>query len=110
VLLLGLSGVSFFSRESRDYGVKNSSAGSIVETYRDDIDKSIKDKLGDYEIPEYSVDNPQDSILGGGYLEKKIAAVHDGKTYTLTPEWIYDRDNSTVKLSVDIEEGYHIQR
>jgi len=96
--------------ESKTHGVKNSSEKSIADTYREDIDKAIKDKLSDYEIPEYSIDNPQKSILGGGYLEKKIAAVHDGKTYTLTPEWSYDRDTSTVKLDVDIEEGYNIQK
>ena len=96
--------------EPRDYGVRNSSEKSIADTYRDEIDKSIKDKLGDYEIPEYSIDNPQKSILGGGYLEKKIAAVRDGKTYTLAPEWSYDRDASKVTLSVDIEEGYHIEK
>lgn len=95
--------------ESRDHGVRNSSKESIADTYRDEIDKSIKDKLGDYEIPEYSIDNPQESILGGGYLEKKISAVRDGKTYTLTPEWSYDKDTSTVRLDVDIEEGYRIE-
>lgn len=96
--------------ESRTHGVRNSSWESVADTYRDEIDKSIKDKLGDYEIPEYSIDNPQESILGGGYLEKKISAVRDGKTYTLTPEWSYDKDTSTVKLDVDIEEGYHIDK
>lgn len=88
--------------------IKYDSKDTVTDIYREDIDQAIKDKLGEYKVPEYSVDNPQESILGGGDEERSIAAVHDGETYTLTPQWNYDRDASKVTLSVDIEEGYHV--
>lgn len=69
----------------------------------------MKEKLKDYKVPEYSVDNPQESVLYGGDKVKSIAATKDGKTHTLTPQWDYDKDASQVTLTVNIEEGYHIK-
>lgn len=94
--------------EHQSRKIKYDSKDTVTDIYREDIDQAIKDKLGEYKVPEYSVDNPQESILGGGDEERSIAAVHDGETYTLTPQWNYDRDASKVTLSVDIEEGYHV--
>ena len=95
--------------EHQSRKIEYDSKDTVTDIYREDIDKAIKDKLGEYEIPESVIDNPRKSVLGGGDEERSIAAVHDGKTYTLTPEWSYDRDASTVKLDVDIEEGYHVK-
>lgn len=94
--------------EHQSRKIKYDSKDTVTDIYREDIDQAIKDKLGEYKVPEYSVDNPQESILGGGDEERSIAAVHDGETYTLAPQWNYDRDASKVTLSVDIEEGYHV--
>lgn len=94
--------------EHQSRKIKYDSKDTVTDIYREDIDQAIKDKLGEYKVPEYSVDNPQESILGGGDEERSIAAVHDGETYTLTPQWNYDSDASKVTLSVDIEEGYHV--
>ena len=95
--------------EHQSQKIEYDSKDTVTDIYREDIDKAIKDKLGEYEIPESVIDNPRKSVLGGGGEERSIAAVHDGKTYTLTPEWSYDRDASKVTLSVDIEEGYHVK-
>ena len=97
--------------ESKNYTARNHSKKSITDTYREDIDKAVEDKLKDYKILDTSTNgiNPEESILNGGYEVEDIAAVRDGKTYTLTPEWSYDRDASKVTLSVDIEEGYHVK-
>lgn len=94
--------------EHQSRKIEYDSKDTVTDIYREDIDKAIKDKLGEYEIPEYSIDNPQKSVLGGGDEERSVAAVHDGKTYTLTPHWDYDRDASKVTLTVDVEEGYHV--
>lgn len=94
--------------EHQSRKIKYDSKDTVTDIYREDIDKAIKDKLGEYEIPESVIDNPRKSVLGGGDEERSIAAVHDGETYTLTPQWNYDRDASKVTLSVDIEEGYHV--
>jgi len=95
--------------EHQSRKIEYDSKDTVTDIYREDIDKAIKEKLGEYDIPEYSIDNPRKSVLGGGDEERSIAAVHDGKTYTLTPHWDYDRDASKVTLSVDIEEGYHVK-
>lgn len=101
-----LSEPAYSEHQSRK--IKYDSKDTVTDIYREDIDQAIKDKLGEYKIPEYSIDNPQESILGGGDKERSIAAIRDGETYTLTPHWGYDRDASKVTLSVDIEEGYHV--
>lgn len=80
---------------------------AVIDAYRDDINIAIDDKLSDYTVPDYATDNPQLSILGGGDRTQSIATVKDDKTYTLTPHWDYDRSTHTVKLTVDIKEGYH---
>ena len=93
--------------ESRDYNVKNHDKKSITDTYHEDIDKAVEDKLKDYKIVDTSAEdgiNPQESVLNGGYGVRDITAVHDGETYTLTPHWDYDADTSKVTLSVDIKE------
>ena len=95
--------------EHQSQKIEYDSKDTVTDIYREDIDKAIKDKLGEYEIPESVIDNPRKSVLGGGDEERSIAAVRDGKTYTLTPQWDYDRDASKVTLSVDIEEGYHVK-
>lgn len=92
--------------ESKSYTARNHSKKSITDTYRKDIDKAVKDKLKDYRI---TGDSAEESILNGGYKAEDITAVHDGETYTLSPQWDYDRDTSKVTLSVDIEEGYHVE-
>lgn len=91
--------------ESKNYTARNHDKKSITDTYREDIDKAVEEKLKDYRIVDTST---QESILNGGYKVEDITAVHDGKTYTLSPHWDYDRDSSKVALSVDIEEGYHV--
>lgn len=91
--------------ESKNYTARNHSKKSITDTYREDIDKAVEDKLKDYKTSGAS---SEESILNGGYKAEDITAVHGGKTYTLTPQWDYDRDASKVTLSVDIEEGYHV--
>lgn len=96
--------------EHQSQKIEYDSKDTVTDIYREDIDKAIKDKLGEYEIPESVIDNPRKSVLGGGDEERSIAAVRDGKTYTLTPKWSYDRDASKVTLSVDIEEGYHVKQ
>ena len=84
--------------EHQSRKIKYDSKDTVTDIYREDIDQAIKDKLGEYKVPEYSVDNPQESILGGGDEERSIAAVHDGETYTLTPQWNYDRAVSYTHL------------
>ena len=94
--------------ESKNYTARNHSKKSIADTYREDIDKAIENKLKDYKIFDDSDENgtnPEKSILNGGYEVEDVAAIHDGKTYTLSPQWDYDRDASKVTLSVDIEEN-----
>lgn len=91
--------------ESKNYTARNHDKKSITDTYREDINKAVEDKLKDYKISDTS---SEESILNGGYKAEDITAVHGGKTYTLTPHWDYDRDSSKVALSVDVEEGYHV--
>ena len=93
--------------ESKNYTARNHSKKSITDTYREDIDKAVEDKLKDYKILDTSTNgiNPEESILNGGYEVEDVAAIHDGKTYTLTPQWDYDRDDSKITLSVDIKEN-----
>lgn len=89
-------------KESKNYTARNHSKKSIADTYREDIDKAVEDKLKDYKV---TGDSAEESILNGGYETRDITAVHDGKTYTLTPHWDYDGGASKVTLSVDIEEN-----
>ena len=89
-------------KESKNYTARNHSKKSIADTYREDIDKAVEDKLKDYKV---TGDSAEESILNGGYETRNITAVHDGKTYTLTPHWDYDGGASKVTLSVDIEEN-----
>lgn len=88
--------------ESKSYTARNHSKKSITDTYREDIDKAVEEKLKDYKV---TGDSEEESILNGGYKTRDIKAVHDGKTYTLTPHWDYDGGASKVALSVDIEEN-----
>lgn len=93
--------------ESRNHNVENHSKKSFTDTYREDIDKSVEDKLKDYNIVDTSAEDgtkPEKSILNGGYNVKEITAVRDEKTYSLSPHWDYDGDASKVTLSVDIKE------
>lgn len=92
--------------ESKNYTARNHSKKSITDTYREDIDKAVEEKLKDYKV---TGDSEEESILNGGYETRDIKSVHDGKTYTLSPHWDYDRNASKVTLSVDIEEGYHVK-
>lgn len=87
--------------EPKNYTARNHDKKSITDTYRKDIDKAVEDKLKDYKILDTSA---EESILNGGYKAEDITAVHDGKTYTLSPHWDYDEDTSKVMLNVDIEE------
>lgn len=91
--------------ESKNYTARNHDKKSITDTYREDIDKAVNEKLKDYKT---SGTSSEESILNGGYKAEDITAVHGGKTYTLTPHWDYDRDASKVTLRVDIEEGCHV--
>ena len=88
--------------ESKNYTARNHSKKSITDTYREDIDKAVEEKLKDYKV---TGDSEEESILNGGYKTRDIKAVHDGKTYTLTPHWDYDGGASKVALSVDIDEN-----
>ena len=93
--------------ESKNYTARNHDKKSITDTYHEDIDKAINEKLKDYKIVDTSAEDgidPQESVLNGGYKVEDITAVHDEKTYTLAPHWDYDEDASKVTLSVDIEE------
>lgn len=80
---------------------------TIIDAYQDDINAAVNDKLSDYTIPDYVTDNPQLSVLDGGNRTQSIATTKDGKTYTLIPHWDYDHSTHTVKLTVDIKEGYY---
>lgn len=91
--------------KSKNYTARNHDKKSITDTYRKDIDKAVEEKLEDYRV---TGDSAEKSILNGGYKTEDITAVHGGKTYALTPHWDYDKDASKVALSVDIEEGYHV--
>lgn len=91
--------------KSKNYTARNHDKKSITDTYRENINKAVEDKLKDYKVSDTST---EESILNGGYKEEDITAVHGGKTYTLTPHWDYDKDALKVTLSVDIEEGYHV--
>ena len=48
------------------------------------------------------------SLLCGGYSLDWVPAVKKdtGETYMLTPKFNYDRDNSTVQLTIKEEKGY----
>lgn len=93
--------------ESMFTSLKLNDKPTIIDAYQDDINAAVTDKLSDYTIPDYVTDNPQLSVLDGGNRTQPITAVKDGKTYTLTPHWDYDRSTHTVKLTVDIKEGYY---
>ena len=79
----------------------------ITDIYRDEINTAVEDKLGDYNVPDYATDNPQESILYGGDSLKSVATTKDGTTYTLKPELDYNSSTHTVKLNVTVKEGYH---
>lgn len=87
--------------------IKEDNKPLTVDKYREEINTAVKAKLGDYTVPDYATDNPQESILYGGDTLQSVATTKDGKTYTLKPDWDYDRSTHTVKLSVTIKEGYH---
>lgn len=91
--------------ESKNYTARNHDKKSITDTYREDINKAVEDKLKDYKTLDTS---DEESILNGGYKVEDITAIHGGETYTLSPHWDYDGDASKVTLSVDVEEGYHV--
>lgn len=83
---------------------------TVYDVYHKDIKQAVDEKLKDYKVPEYTIDNPQNSILHGGKYLERIAAVKDGNTYTLTPQVDYEKDTKTVKLSVKISKGYHLEK
>lgn len=89
-------------KESKNYTARNHSKKSIADTYREDIDKAVEEKLEDYRV---TGDSAEKSILNGGYKTEDITAIHNGRTYTLSPHWDYDGGASKVTLSVDIEEN-----
>lgn len=77
----------------------------LADKYRKEINAGIADKLGDYTIDNINIDNDSvDSVLTGGYSDADITAHRDGKNYRLRPEWDFDKDTSTVKITVDVEE------
>lgn len=81
---------------------KNNSRPLLADKYREEINAGIADKLGDYTIDNVNTDN--DSVLTGGYSNADITAHRDGKNYRLRPEWDFDKNTSTVKITVDVEE------
>lgn len=74
----------------------------LVDKYREEINAGIADKLGDYTID--NVDPANNSVLVGGFKEEDITAYRDGKNYRLHPKWHYDKNSSTVTLTVDVEQ------
>lgn len=74
----------------------------LADKYREDINAGIADKLGDYTIN--NVDPTNDSILLGGFHEHDITAYRDGKNYLLHPHWNYDKHNSVLTITVDVEQ------
>lgn len=74
----------------------------LADKYREEINAGIADKLDDYTIDNVNIDN--DSVLTGGYSNDDITAHRDGKNYRLRPEWDFDKNTSTVKITVDVEE------
>lgn len=82
----------------------------FADAYRDEINAAIADKLSDYDMPECAIDKKLKSLLcpDSEYQDnRRIAAIRDGKTYTLVPHLDYNVDTSTATLNVDVEEGYH---
>lgn len=82
----------------------------FADAYRDEINAAVADKLGDYDMPECAIDKKLKSLLcpDSEYQDnRRIAAIRDGKTYTLVPHLNYNVDTSTATLNVDVEEGYH---
>ena len=74
----------------------------LADKYREEINAGIADKLGDYTID--TVDPESKSVLVGGFYEDDITAYRDGKNYRLHPKWNYDKNSSTVTLTVDVEQ------
>lgn len=74
----------------------------LADKYREEIDAGIADKLSDYTIDNVDLNN--DSVLIGGYNDSDVTAYRDGKNYRLHPEWNFDKNTSTVKITVDVEQ------
>lgn len=74
----------------------------LADKYREEINAGIADKLDDYTIDNVDIGN--DSILTGGYLDHDVTAHRDGKNYRLHPETNFDKNTSTVTITVDIEQ------
>lgn len=104
-------GLNHFSQPlSNSTAIFFSNKQLFADAYRDEINAAVADKLGDYDMPECAIDKKLKSLLcpNGQYQDSRgIAAIRDGKTYTLVPHLDYNVDTSTTTLDVDIEEGYH---
>lgn len=104
-------GLDHFSEPQGDpYSLSFSDKPLFADTYRNEINDAVTDKLGDYDMPECAIDkgeNYKSLLCPDGRHTEKLAATQDGKTYTLTPHLDYDKNTSIATLDVDIEEGYH---
>lgn len=78
----------------------------IADMYRNDINIAIDNKFSDY---NFTTSN-HNSVLTGGRLEEPVLATKNDTTYTLTPEWDYDRSNHTVKLTITTRKGDHREK
>lgn len=91
--------------------VQNADKPAFIDKYRDDINTAVNTELGEYRILECELDKESErmtSLLCGGYSLDWVPAVKKdtGETYMLTPKFNYDRDNSTVQLTIKEEKGY----
>lgn len=74
---------------------------SVVDTYRDEINGAVADKLKDYDLGDCMTVSRQTSILCGGYSVDNIKAIHDDEMVTLDPHIYYNRDSHLVTLTVE---------
>lgn len=104
-------GLNHFSQPlSNSTAIFFSNKQLFANAYRDEINAAVADKLSDYDMPECAIDKKLKSLLcpDSEYQDnRRIAAIRDGKTYTLVPHLDYNVDTSTATLNVDVEEGYH---
>lgn len=74
---------------------------SVANTYRNEINDAVADKLKGYDLGDCMTTSRQTSILCGGYSVDDIKAIHDGETVTLDPHIYYNRDSHLVTLTVE---------
>ena len=91
--------------------VQNADKPAFIDKYRDDINAAVNTELNEYRILECELDKQNErmtSLLCGGYSFDWVPAVKKdtGETYMLTPKLNYNRDNSTVQLTIKEEKGY----